>query len=203
MNAYEQWVLPYLIRAVMRHDALLPYRQRLTSAAEGRVLEIGSGSGLNLPLYTSATSIVTLDPSGPLLSMAREAAKQARCPVDLLEGSAERIPLDGHSVDTVVSTWTLCSIPDASRALREVRRVLRSSGRLLFVEHGLAPDANIHRWQDRLTPVWKHIAGGCHLNRPIDRLVEDAGFRIEQLHSGYMQGPRILTFMYEGCAHPT
>jgi SAM-dependent methyltransferase len=107
-----------------------------------------------------------------------------------------------HSVDTVLTTWTLCSIRDVGRALNEVRRVLKPSGKLLFVEHGRAPDAAVRRWQDRVTPLWRRVAGGCHLNRPVDHLIEQAGFSIEVLATGYMQGPRIMTFMYEGSARP-
>ena len=121
-------------------------------------------------------------------------------PVELLEGSAEAIPPEDKSVDTVVTTWTLCTIPDAMRALGEMRRVLRPSGQLLFVEHGRSPDASVRRWQDRLTPMWKRIGGGCHLNRAINELIAGSGFRIERLDTGYMKGPKPMTFMYEGCA---
>ena len=120
--------------------------------------------------------------------------------VDLLEGSAEALPLDDASVDSVVTTWTLCSVADPVRALREARRVLRPGGRLLFVEHGRAPELRVSRWQDRLTPLWKRVAGGCHLNREIDSLVSAAGFRMERLDTGYMRGPRVMTFMYSGQA---
>ncbi len=114
--------------------------------------------------------------------------------------SAEAIPLEGGSVDTVVTTWTLCSIADASQALSEMRRVLKPSGQLLFVEHGQAPEESVRKWQDRLTPVWKRIAGGCHLNRPIPALLEGAGFHITHLATGYMKGPKPMTFLYEGSA---
>jgi ubiquinone/menaquinone biosynthesis C-methylase UbiE len=115
---------------------------------------------------------------------------------------SEKIPLANVSADTVVTTWTLCSIPAGHEALSEIRRVFKPTGRLLFVEHGLAPDLNVRRWQDRLTPIWKRIGGGCHLNRPINSLIEDAGFQIERLDTGYMPGPRPMTFMYEGSARP-
>ena len=198
MSFYERAILPRLIHAGMRQERFRPYRQRLVSAAEGRVLEIGFGSGLNVPMYKGLTLLIGLDPSARALSIARLAASQATYPVEILEGSAEAIPIDGHSVDTVVAAWTLCSIPDVTRALREVRRVLTPSGRFLFVEHGQSPDANVATWQQRLTPLWKRIAGGCHLNRPVRPLVEQAGFRIERMHTGYMPGPRPLTFMYRG-----
>ena len=123
-------------------------------------------------------------------------------PVEFVEGSAEAIPLETESIDTVVTTWTLCSIPDAGRALREMSRVLKPTGRLLFVEHGRAPDPNVQWWQDHMTPVWKRLGGGCHLNRAIKLLIEDAGFQFERFETGYMVGPKPMTFMYEGSARP-
>ena len=133
--------------------------------------------------------------------MARHVGRQS-FPVDLIEGSAEDIPLEDATVDTVVTTWTLCTIPDASRALTEMRRVLKPGGRLLFVEHGRAPDPNVVWWQDRLTPMWKRLGGGCHLNRAIESLIQGSGFRFERLDTGYMRGPKPMTFMYEGSARP-
>jgi ubiquinone/menaquinone biosynthesis C-methylase UbiE len=167
------------------------------------VLEIGFGSGLNLPLYTRPTMLVGLDPSFLALSMSRVAARNAACRVELLKASAEAIPLASYSVDTVVTAWVLCTIPDVVRALQEIRRVLKPSGSFLFVEHGRSPDSNVARWQGCLTPVWKHIAGGCHLNRAIGQLIEDAGFRFERMQTSYMSGLRPMTFMYEGHARPT
>jgi SAM-dependent methyltransferase len=186
----------------MRQSSFTEYRQRLVPDADGRVLEIGSGSGLNLPFYSErANQVLGLDSSKTLLSWARKSASPTHA-VMWLQASAEAIPLDDASVDTVLTTWTLCSIPDVAGALKEVRRVLKPSGRLLFVEHGRAQDANVSVWQDRLTPLWKRVAGGCHLNRAIDRLIEASGFQIERLATGYMKGPRSMTFMYEGCARP-
>jgi ubiquinone/menaquinone biosynthesis C-methylase UbiE len=202
MGFYRDQILPVLIHLSMRQQNLAAYRNRVVPAAEGRVLEIGIGSGLNLPFYSQkAEQVIGLDPSPKLLSMARGAGR-ASGPVEFVEGSAEAIPLEDNSVDTVVTTWTLCSIPDAPRSLREMRRVLKPGGRLLFVEHGRAPEPNVRWWQDRLTPVWKRIGGGCHLNRAIGTLIEDAGLQIERLETGYMPGPRPLTFMYEGSARP-
>ena len=204
MGFYEQRILPYLIHVSMRQEILIPYRRRLVQSAKGRVLEIGVGSGLNLPLYTEdARHVIGLDPSPKLLSMARETANRTPRAIELLEASAEAIPLEDNSVDTVVTTWTLCSIPHVIGALRDVRRVLKTQGHLLFAEHGRSPDRNVSRWQDRLTPLWKHIAGGCHLNRPVDQLLGTSGFTIERMETGYMEGPKMLTFMYEGCARVT
>lgn len=201
MGVYQDRIVPHLVRLSMRNEVLVAYRQRVVPAAEGRVLEIGVGPGCNLPLYSSRVrEVIGLDPSAKLLEMAREVARPLARPIELLKRSAEMVPLDDASIDTVVSTWTLCSIPDATRALAEVRRVLKPSGRLLFVEHGRSPDANVRRWQDRLTPMWRRVAGGCHLNRAIPDMIEDAGLRIEQMETGYLHGPRVMTFMYEGRA---
>jgi ubiquinone/menaquinone biosynthesis C-methylase UbiE len=167
------------------------------------VLEIGVGSGKNLPFYrTPAREVLALEPAARLVTMARSAPRATGVPVNFLKASAEAIPLDNHSVDTIVTTWTLCSIPDAAAALAEMRRVLRPGGKLLFAEHGLAPDAGVRRWQDRLTPVWRRIGGGCHLNRPIRAIIEGAGFRIDRIETGYIPGPKPMTFMYEGSARP-
>jgi ubiquinone/menaquinone biosynthesis C-methylase UbiE len=203
MGFYQDHIVPVLINLAMRRQELVAYRSHVIPAAEGRVLEIGVGSGLNLPFYSrNVERLVGLDPSPKLLSMVRRNLKRNASPVELIEGSAEAIPLKTNSVDTVVTTWTLCSIPDADRALREMHRVLRPGGHLLFVEHGRAPEPNVRWWQDRLTPVWKRIGGGCHLNRAIQMLIEDAGLEFDRLETGYIRGPNPLTFMYEGSARP-
>jgi ubiquinone/menaquinone biosynthesis C-methylase UbiE len=203
VSFYREWVLPYLVHLSMRQPTLIPYRRRVISKAGGRILEIGFGSGLNLPFYTTnATQIIGLEPSPRLLSMVTQATGSEHPSTRLVEASAEAIPLDDQSIDTVVTTWTLCTIPDVRRALEEMRRVLKPEGCLLFVEHGRSPDAGVRRWQDRLNPIWKPVAGGCHLNRPIRELIEGSGFRIEQMDTGYGQGPRPMTFMFEGLARP-
>jgi ubiquinone/menaquinone biosynthesis C-methylase UbiE len=203
MGFYSEFILPRLCDLAMRNKLLLPIRERVIGAAEGRVLEIGVGSGLNLPFYRpQVTEVLALEPSPRLVAMARSASRDVSMPVSLLEASAEAIPLDDHSIDTIVTTWTLCSIPQAATALAEMRRVVRPGGKLLFVEHGLAPDESVRRWQDRLTPAWRCISGGCHLNRPIQPLIEGAGFRFDRIETGYIPGPRPMTFMYEGSARP-
>ncbi len=166
------------------------------------MLEVGIGSGLNLPHYGSrATAIIGIDPSSALIGMTREQAATLSVRTLLVQASAETIPLANESIDTVVMTWTLCSIPDPLKGLREMRRVLRPNGRLLFIEHGLAPDRQVARWQRRLDPLWTRIS--CHLERPVDRLIEEAGFVIEELTSGYVgQGPRLVTYLYQGWARP-
>ncbi len=202
MGFYADRILPTLIDWSMGNKRLAPFRQRVVAAAEGRVLEVGMGSGVNLPYYgTDVRRIIGLDPSLALLARAAERVAHARVPVELIEAGAERMPLDDASVDTVLMTWTGCSIPDIAAALAEIRRVLHPSGRLLFVEHGRAPDPGVAGWQDRLTPIWKRVAGGCHLNRPFDRLIDSGGFTFERLETGHnMPGLRPLTFIYEGSA---
>jgi ubiquinone/menaquinone biosynthesis C-methylase UbiE len=203
MGFYQDQIVPLLINLAMRRRDLAAYRSRVVPAADSRVLEIGVGSGLNLPFYSrSVERLIGLDPSPKLLSMLRRNLSPNMPSLELIEGSAEAIPLDNDSVDTVVTTWTLCSIPDAARALREVHRVLRSTGRLLFIEHGRAPEPNVRWWQDHLTPAWKRIGGGCHLNRAVQSLIEDAGFQFDRFEVGYMRGPKPLAFMYEGTARP-
>jgi SAM-dependent methyltransferase len=197
----QNWIAPTLLDWSMRSQRLVAFRSRVVSAAEGRVLEIGIGSGLNLPFYTAqARQIFGLDPSTALLARARRKASPAQSRVQFLAGSAERIPLDAGSVDTVVMTWVGCSIPDIALALDEIRRVLRPGGHLLFVEHGRAPQQRIARWQDRLDPLWTRITGGCHINRSPDVLIRQAGLRIDRLETGYIPGPKITTFLYEGSA---
>lgn len=201
MGFYERRLLPRLIDLAMRNKEVKRYRRKLIPAAAGEVLEIGAGSGLNLPFYGSTVRrLHALEPSEALLRMASRKVPGALFPVELLRGSAEEIPLADRSVDTVVSTWTLCSIPDVARALREARRVLRPGGSLLFVEHGHAPDASVATWQRRIEPLWKPLAGGCHLTRRIDQLIRDAGFSISELENEYLKGPRPLTYTYCGRA---
>jgi ubiquinone/menaquinone biosynthesis C-methylase UbiE len=201
MGFYERTIVPKLIELAMRQGPIQRYRQGLVPLARGSVLEVGVGSGLNLPLYTGAVrEVIGVDPSEPLLDMARRRVSQAVVPIDLQRGSATDLPLESESVDTVVMTWTLCSIPDPLAALREMRRVLKPGGSMLFVEHGLSPEPGVARWQHRLTPLWRRLAGGCHLDRNIDDLVRTAGFDLAQLQTGYSQGPRPMTYMYEGRA---
>jgi len=206
MSFYQEHIVPHLVNLAMRNRELAPYRERVLAPAEGRVLEIGIGAGANLKFYPQRVKeILALEPSTKLISMARRSAGQASAAaaaITFLEASAESIPLDSRSVDTVVMTWTLCSIPDAPQALAEMRRVLKPGGQLLFVEHGQSPDASVKKWQDRLTPLWKRIAGGCHLNRPISQLLQNSGFHVTHLKTGYMKGPKPMTFLYQGSASP-
>src|SRR5262245_32001032 len=204
MGFYNDRILPHVINLSMRNRDLQPYRERVIGEASGRVVEIGIGSGLNLPIYGSAVNeIVGVEPARRLVVMAQRVASRTQAPVTFLPASAESLPLDTASIDTVITTWTLCSIPDAAQALREMRRVLRKDGQLLFVEHGLGPEQNVQKWQHRLTPLWRTIGGGCHLDRPIRALIEAGGFDITRLQTGYMEkGPKPMTFLYEGRARP-
>jgi ubiquinone/menaquinone biosynthesis C-methylase UbiE len=203
MSFYQDQILPRLIHLAMRQKRLLPYRSRVMSGASGRVLEIGIGSGLNLPFYSpEVTQIIGLEPSPKLLELSRDNAADASMSLELIGGTAESIPIENHSLDTIVTTWTLCSIPDVKAAIAEMRRVLKPSGQLLFVEHGRAPESRVRWWQDHLTPAWKSFSGGCHLNRAIDELIEGGGFQFQRLEKAYMRGPKPMTFMYEGSAKP-
>ena len=204
MGFYDKWILPRLVDVAMRNREATRYRAQIVPEARGAVLEIGIGSGLNLPFYgTGVEQLYGLDPSQELLAMARKKAGAVAFPVELLAHPGEAIPLDDACVDTVVTTWTLCSIADPVKALREMRRVLKPGGMLLFTEHGLAPEARVQGWQRRLNPLWSRISGGCNLNRKIDALIQASGFRIEELKTEYSKGPRVLSYMYRGRALPS
>jgi len=200
MSFYSDRVMPRLISAGMRNKAMTRYRPRIPALATGRVLEVGIGSGLNLPYYTrNVTHLFGLEPSALLRQEAAQAAREAPFPVELLAAGAESIPLETGSVDSVVSTWTLCSIPELEVALTEIRRVLRPDGRLLFFEHGRAPDAAVSRWQDRLAPVFRGLAG-CNPNRQIDSSITAAGFRLAEIERSYLEGPRFIAWHFIGQA---
>jgi ubiquinone/menaquinone biosynthesis C-methylase UbiE len=179
-------------------------RQKVVPSAHGRVLEVGVGSGLNLPYYDAAkvSKVWGLDPSPEMIRMAKRAAHALPFEVEFIGSPGEEIPLEDDSVDTAVVTYTLCTIADTTAALRQVGRVLRPGGELIFCEHGAAPDASVRRWQERLNPVWKRIGGGCNLNRPIPAVIESAGFRITSLDSMYIPGWRPASFNYWGSAVP-
>jgi ubiquinone/menaquinone biosynthesis C-methylase UbiE len=201
MGFYSAWLFPRVLDLVMQQKQMVPFRERIGNAASGRVLDIGIGSGLNLPFYgRQADHIYGVDPSAELLNFAEERAHKTPVPVELLRGSAEALPLHDKSIDTVVMTFTLCSVNDAAGTLAELRRVLKPGGVLLFAEHGRAPEIGVARWQDRLTPIWKRVAGGCRLNRKPDDLMQSAGFRIESLEARYLKGPRPMGFVYSGSA---
>jgi len=201
MGFYGKWVFPWLVDVAMRNRELTRYRRIVVPNASGRVLEVGVGSGLNFPFYEQGVEqLYALDPSEELIGMAKKKAHETDIPITFLSHTSEAIPLDEHCVDTVVMTWTLCSIPHPLTALAEIRRVLKPQGRLLFVEHGLAVDASVRRWQNGLNRVWSKVSGGCNLNRKVDELIQSSGFRIVQLDTAYAEGPRFMSFMYCGSA---
>lgn len=199
MGFYTRRILPKLIAGGMRNPVMAAERPGLIGDASGDVLELGLGSGLNLPHYASdrVRHLYGLEPSDALRQEAAVPAAAVAFRVELLAAGAERIPLPDASIDTVVTTWTLCSIPDLPAALAETRRVLRSGGRLLFLEHGRAPDPGVARWQDRLAPLFR-VSAGCNLNRSIDTDLAAAGFRFRWIERRYLQGPRFLSFHFRG-----
>ena len=201
MNWYDRHVLPYLMDFACGLPMVQAQRRLLVPQAQGRVLEVGMGTGRNLPFYDRqrVSLVVGVDPAMQMHPLAQRRSRQARIAVELMGLSAEHLPATDASFDTVVCTYTLCSIPDPLQALHEMRRVLVPGGRLLFCEHGRAPDETVRRWQDRLQPLWGPLAGGCHLGRDVPALLEAAGFAAT-MQSAYLAGPRPMTFHYWGHA---
>ena len=203
-NLYERYILPKLIDTACGQPPMTRLRARYVSQAVGKVLEIGIGSGLNLSHYGPAVeSIVGVDPAEALTEKAQQRADAIDAPVDVIGVSGESLPVASESFDTVVCTWTLCSIPGAEAAVSEMHRALKPGGKLIFVEHGRSDDPGIYKWQRRLEPMWKVIGGGCHLTRRADDLVQKGGFEIERFESGYEPGPKIAAFMMHGIAGRT
>lgn len=205
MGLWARHVLPRLVEHMCALEPVSALRADVVPAAEGRVLEVGFGTGLNLPFYDPArvTSLVALEPADAMRSRARDRIAAAPFPLELLPLEGERIPLDDASVDTVVVTFTLCSIADVATALAGMRRVLRPGGRLLFCEHGIAPDPRLRRWQRRVDPLWRRVFGGCHLDRDIPALLRAGGFALERLAAESVPGaPRIAAYGYRGAARP-
>jgi ubiquinone/menaquinone biosynthesis C-methylase UbiE len=201
MGFYEREVLPRVVDVALRGKQMDRLRARVSSRLSGEVLEVGFGSGRNVPHYpATVTRVRAVDPALVGRKLAAERVAASPVPVEYVGLDGERLPVDDASVDHVLTTWTLCTIPDVEVALGEVRRVLKPGGSLEFLEHGGSPDAKVRRWQDRLTPLQRKLAGGCHLNRPIDALVRDAGLRIDELDNYYLKGPRFFGYMYEGTA---
>lgn len=201
MGFYEAHILPRLTDRIMRGQEYSRMRARVMAGLTGEVLEVGFGSGLNVPHYPPAVKrVLAVEPAavGRKLAAARVAASPV--PVEFAGTDAQALPLADASVDNAVSTWTLCTIPDVARALAEIRRVLRPGGELHFVEHGRSPDRKVARFQDRFTPVQRRLAGGCHLNRPISELLSASGLEVTRLDNYYVSGPRSTGYMFEGVA---
>lgn len=202
MGLYGRYILPKAVHCACNLKQVRRQRQKVIPHARGRVLEVGIGTGLNLPYYdtTRVSKVWGLDPEPAMIRMARRVAGSVPFEVEFVSLSGAEIPLEDDSVDTVVVTYTLCSIAETLPALLQMRRVLRPGGELLFCEHGEAPDASIRRWQERINPLWKRIGGGCHLNRAIPADIEAGGFRITSLDSMYISGWRPASFNFWGVA---
>ena len=200
MGIYEKYILPKFLNFAMKAPAMTKLRSRLVPLAEGKVLEIGIGSGLNLPFYSANVQVTGVDPSAELQVYAQDIARERGMNVEFLTRSGEAIPADENSFDSVVMTWTLCTIPEPVKALEEIRRVLKPQGKVIFAEHGKAPDLEVVKWQNRINPVWNIIGGGCNLNRQIERLYTGAGFAFADIEKGYVPGPRWATYNYRGIA---
>jgi ubiquinone/menaquinone biosynthesis C-methylase UbiE len=204
MGLYRSQVLPRWNNILLSSRELTPVRARVAADLAGKVLEIGFGSGLNVPHYPAAVTLVqAVDPAtvGRKLAAKRLAASQV--PVEFIGLDGQALPLESASVDHVLVTWTMCTIPDVDSALREMHRVLRPGGQVHFVEHGRSPDPGVARWQDRLTPLQRWLFGGCHLNRPIDRLLSRAGFGVTRMDNYYLTGLKPLGYSFEGVATKT
>lgn len=202
MSFYRHYVFPQLLDLAMSGRAFRKPRASALAPASGRILEIGFGTGMNLPYYPPTVKrIEAIDPDLDLDRFSQPRIDASTIEVDFHHLDAEHLPFEGARFDTVVSTFTLCSIPDVSHALREIHRVLKPGGRFLFLEHGRSPERALARWQDRITPVWKPLAGGCHVNRPMGSLVSGAGFRLDPVKNYYLPRiPRVFSYMTEGVA---
>jgi ubiquinone/menaquinone biosynthesis C-methylase UbiE len=201
MGLYADQILPRAIDLALRGGEFARPRARAAAGLEGEVLEIGFGSGLNIPYYPAELKRVwAIDPAAAGRKLAAKRAAACAVPIEYIGSDAQALPVGDASVDNVLSTWTLCTIPDAMRALAEIRRVLRPGGAFRFVEHGLAPDARVARLQQWLTPLQHRAFGGCHLNRRIDQMVAAAGLELTRMDTYYMKGPQPLGYTFEGVA---
>jgi ubiquinone/menaquinone biosynthesis C-methylase UbiE len=201
VGLYERHVLPRLIDRALDTGECRKYRARVTRGLSGRVLEVGFGSGLNLPFYPAEVeSIAAIDPSGTARKLAAERVAACHAPVEYAGLDGERLPFADDTFDCAITTFTLCTIPDVVVALRELRRVLKPGSALHFLEHGRCPSPGVARWQDRLNPLQRVIGGGCNINRKIDELLAEGGFAIEELDTFHMKGPRVFSHMFAGRA---
>jgi len=203
VGVYDDWVLPRIMNLAMGTKDVAEERAKALAAVKGRVLEVGFGSGHNLPHYPPGVErVVGIDPSGESAKLARKRIARAPFPVELLPLSGEQLPAPDGSFDSVVCTFTLCTIPDPLAALRQMRRVLAPGGRFFFVEHGRSDEPKVQRWQDRLNGAQRWLFGGCNLNRPMDQLITEAGFELDSLERYYAKGPKPMAYLYRGIARP-
>ena len=201
MSLYNKYILPKFLNCACGSKPINYQRQKVVPLAKGKVLDIGIGSGLNIPFYNSdkIDIVIGIDPSHELIELAKELANDSKASIDFVIGSAESIPYPDNFFDTVLVTYTMCTIPNVAIANKEMWRVLKDDGRLIFCEHGLAPDKKISKWQNRIDPFWGKIAGGCHLNRDIQKLITDAGFSFESLDKMYLPStPKFAGYNYWG-----
>ncbi len=206
MKLYDKYILPRILNCTCSLEPISEQRQKVVPHAKGNILEVGIGSGLNLPFYETSKvkKIWGLDPSEELHEMAKKVVSGLDLDVEFLLKEAEEIPLIDDSVDTVLITYTMCSIPEVHEAIKEIKRVIKPEGVMIFCEHGKAPDENTLKWQERINPYWKKISGGCNINRDIPNLIKSAGFSITQLETMYLPGtPKILGYNYWGFANIT
>ena len=202
MGLYEKYILPKITEFLCSGKPIMYQRKKVVPLAKGSVLEIGIGSGLNLQFYdfSNVEYIWGFDISAQRRKMSEKRAKNIRFEVEFIGQSGNEIPLGSNSVDTVLVTYTLCTIPDVVQALSEMSRVLMPEGELIFCEHGLAPDEDVRRWQNRMNPIWKQMGGGFNLNRPIPNLIEQGGFKINNIETMYIPGWKPASFNYWGSA---
>ncbi len=201
MGFYADQMVPRITDIALGSKTLARLRARVAAGLEGDVLEVGFGSGRNVPHYPPTLARVrAVDPATVGRKLAAKRVAASPVPIEYVGLDGQALPLEAASVDHVLTTWTLCTIPDVALALAEIRRVLRPGGALHFLEHGHSPDPKVARWQDRLTPIQRRIGGGCHLNRPIDQLLTDAAFELAQIDNYYLKGPKPLGYMFEGIA---
>jgi len=202
MNLYNKYVLPKAINWACKQKPMKFQRKKIVPLAKGSVLEIGIGSGLNLPFYSTEniTNLIAIDPSEEIWKKNKIDIETLPFNFEFIKAFAENIPVDSNSIDTIITTYTMCSISDTDKAFEEFRRVLKPNGKLLFCEHGKAPDKSIQKWQNRINPIWKRLGGGCNINKDIPLIIKNNGFKLNELNANYIPGWKPASFNYWGVA---